>query len=68
LTQDTLHVDLKKATPVTLTMAPGFYFSDENESYGLYLTLKHLKFDEAVEWPMRKKALTATKKPTKKAN
>ncbi len=58
ITQETLPVDLQKGTPVTLTVAPGFYFSDDNERYGLYLTLKELKFTEAIEAPMRNKGKT----------
>jgi len=37
-------VDLKKATPVTLTMAPGFIFMTRMNRLQLILTLKHLKF------------------------
>ena len=55
ITEDTMAADLQKGTPVTVTVAPGFYFSDENNRYGLYLTLKELKFSEAVEAPMRLK-------------
>lgn len=68
LTVDSLEADLKKGTPVTLTVAPGFYFSDDNEKYGLYLTLKELKFDDAAELPMRGKAKSILKRPLKKTN
>lgn len=49
MTEDTVQEDLKKGTSVTLTLAPGFYFSDSNNRYGLYLTLKELKFNEQAE-------------------
>lgn len=70
LTEESLPADLKKGTPVTLTVAPGFYFSDDTERYGLYLTLKDLKFDEAVNLPMRKKGvgMAAPKKVLKRVN
>lgn len=55
MTLDSMEMDLKKGTRVTLTVAPGFYFSEESQRYGLYLTLKDLIFDEAAEMPMRKK-------------
>lgn len=59
VTEDTLAGDLRKGTPVTITVAPGFYFSDENDRYGLYLTLKDIKFTEAAETPMRVKGKTS---------
>jgi len=64
LTEDSLTADLAKGTPVTLTLAPGFYFSDDVGRYGLYYTLKEVKFPEAVEAPMRAtKKAAATKRP-----
>lgn len=69
ITEDSLPADLKKGTPVTLTVAPGFYFSDESEKYGLFFTLKDIKFDEAVDLPMRpKKTPLGNKKILKRAN
>lgn len=49
MTEETISEDLKHGTPVSLTLAPGFYFSESSQRYGLYLTLKELKFDAQAE-------------------
>ena len=59
MTLDTMEEDLKKGTPVTLTVAPGFYFNESAERYGLFLTLKELKFSDAMDLPMRAKSKLA---------
>jgi hypothetical protein len=59
ITEETLAADLRQGTPITITVAPGFYFSDDNDRYGLYLTLREIKFPEAVEAPMRPKGKTS---------
>jgi hypothetical protein len=51
MTLDTVEQDLKKGTKVTLTIAPGFYFNESDNKYGMFLTLKELKFDEQYEAP-----------------
>jgi hypothetical protein len=66
MTEQTLAADLKKGTSITITVAPGFYFSDESERYGLYLTLKEIKFPDAAETPMRKTFRKPLKSVSKK--
>lgn len=63
LTEESLVADLAKGTSVTLTLAPGFYFSDDTDRYGLYYTLKSIKFPEVAEAPMRSRKPAATKRP-----
>ena len=59
MTLETMQEDLKKGTAVTLTVAPGFYFNESGERYGLFLTLKELKFADAMDLPMRPKSKMA---------
>lgn len=51
MTLETVEQDLKKGTKVTLTVKPGFYFSETNNRYGLFYSLQELKFDDQVEVP-----------------
>jgi hypothetical protein len=42
-------------TPVTVTVKPGFYFSEESKQYGLYYTLKDITFEPAEPIAVPKK-------------
>ncbi len=58
--------EIQRDTPCTVTVAPGFYFSDnEKMNYGLYYTLKELSFPTTQEVPEPKAVKKAGKKSSK---
>ena len=50
-----LDADLEVGTKIAVTVAPGFYFADQDQKYGLYYTLKDLTFEKAAKKVIKRK-------------
>lgn len=59
LTIDNVTEEITEQTIVTLAGTIGFYFSDDKETYGMYFTLKNLKFEKTKRAPVKHAPSTA---------
>jgi hypothetical protein len=51
----TVDSDIVKGTKFTVTVAPSFYFSDHDNMYGLFYTLKELDFEKPAKRVVNKR-------------